>query len=138
MARQNGPTQRRGGLPVIAPEPEPGTFAPFAVRWRTGEDAAVLAVAGEIDLAVEDRFRGALDALLAADAPTLVIDLSAVAYMDSTGVQALLAAQTRADEAGSRLLVRIGPAARRVLVLCGVLPRFTVVDGRERRDGGGR
>jgi anti-anti-sigma factor len=76
---------------------------------------------------VEEPLRDALDALLESPtAQTLVIDLRELAYMDSTGVQRLLAAQTGADERHRRLEVRLGPAARRILVLCGVLDRFTV------------
>jgi anti-sigma B factor antagonist len=123
------------------PDPAPGeddvtdtsspspAFPPFSARLRETGATAVLRLSGEVDLAVEGAMRDALEALLESDARTLVIDLGELDYMDSTGVQRLLAAQVGADERGRRLEVRLGPAARRILLLCGVLDRFTVARG---------
>jgi anti-anti-sigma factor len=102
-------------------------FAPFSAELRTTGRTVVLRLAGEVDLAVEERLRDALDDLLASGGDTLVIDLRGLGYMDSTGVQRLLAAQVAADEAGLRLYVHMGDAARRILVLCGVMGRFSEV-----------
>ncbi len=108
--------------------PAPAAFPPFATELDATAEPATLRLRGEIDLAVEEALRDAIDALLDSPAQRLVIDLREVAYMDSTGVQQLLSAQVRAEEAGRRLAVRLGPPASRILVLSGVLSRLSVVD----------
>jgi anti-anti-sigma factor len=100
----------------------------FAANLHESGSTAVLRLVGEVDLAVEHDMRDALDALLESDAERLVLDLRGLDYMDSTGVQRLLAAQVAADDADRRLELPPGEAARRVLTLCGVLERFTLTD----------
>ena len=121
--RRPDPAPAEGDAAAVSPSPP--DYAPFSAELHAAGGATVLRLAGEVDLAVEERMRGALDALLATDSDTLMIDLRGLGYMDSTGVQRLLAAQVAADEAGRRMLLHVGDAARRILVLCGVLDRFT-------------
>ena len=127
MINQRRPDPAPRGDEATQASSPPSDFTPFSAELQTTGRIAVLRLAGEVDLAVEDRMRDALDALLDADAETLIVDLRALGYMDSTGVQRLLAAQVAADDAGRRLHVQLGDAARRILVLCGVLGRFTEV-----------
>ena len=108
--------------------PTPAAFSPFAAELHATADEAVLRICGEIDLATEDAMSDAIDALLESGAQDVVIDLRDVAYMDSTGVQRLLSAQFRAEEAGQDLRLRLSGPAWRILLLCGVLPRLTVLD----------
>ena len=54
----------------------------------------VLKVAGKIDLATVDQFEDALRQAIAALEKVVVIDLSGVEYIDSTGITALLQAET--------------------------------------------
>ena len=68
-------------------------------------DTAVLTVAGELDMATSDGFGVDLDKAL--DAHTvLMVDMSGVVFMDSTGLRVLLKASTRARGAGGRISVR--------------------------------
>jgi anti-anti-sigma factor len=62
-------------------------------------------------------------------APTLLmIDLRGLAFLDSTGLARLLAANRRAQRGGWRLvLVRGCAAVQRVLALSGVRERFEIV-----------
>jgi anti-anti-sigma factor len=113
---------------VTTEPPTPAAFPPFVTELHATGDEAVLRIRGEIDLATEDALREAIDALLESGADDVVIDLRDVDYMDSTGVQRLLAAQFRAEEAGLRLRMRLGRPARRILLLCGVLPRLSLTD----------
>lgn len=115
--------------------PTPAAFPPFAAELNATADEAVLRFCGEIDLATEEAMSDAIDALLESGAQDVVIDLRDVAYMDSTGVQRLLSAQFRAEEAGLDLRLRLGGPACRILLLCGVLPRLTVIDEPAADDG---
>jgi anti-sigma B factor antagonist len=127
MFNQRRPDPAPGGDDVTDTSSSPQAFPPFSAHLRESGSTAVLRLSGEVDLAVEDAMRDALDSLLESEARTLVIDLGELDYMDSTGVQRLLAAQVGADERGRRPEVRLGAAARRIVLLCGVLDRFTVV-----------
>ena len=127
MFNQRRPDPAPGEDHVADASSSPPAFPVFSAHLRETGTTAVLRLSGEIDLAVEEALRDALDALLESNARTLLIDLGDLDYMDSTGVQRLLAAQVGAEDAGRRLEVRLGDAARRILLLCGVLERFTVV-----------
>lgn len=59
------------------------------VEWSAG--VAVVSVAGEVDLATVDQFSDAIQKAVQ-DAPGVVIDLSQVTYLDSSGVRALFQA----------------------------------------------
>lgn len=65
------------------------------VEIRVDQDGpgspATVSVAGEIDLSNVDRFRDALDV----EAPTLVVDLARVSYIDSAGMGVLFTRATR-------------------------------------------
>jgi anti-sigma B factor antagonist len=57
----------------------------------------VLTVAGEIDLATRDELRHALDERLDAGDSHLVLDLTAVPFIDSTGLGVLIGARRDAE-----------------------------------------
>ncbi len=69
---------------------------------RTG-DQAVLAVQGEVDLHSASRLTDRLSALLDAGERSVVVDLSPLAFLDSTGLGALVAARNRAQQTGATL-----------------------------------
>jgi anti-sigma B factor antagonist len=76
---------------------------------------AVLAVGGEVDLATAPQLRAKLVDLVEVDeARSIVVDLTPVAFMDSTGLGVLLAAHKRAQSRGRsiRLVCPEGQALR--------------------------
>jgi anti-sigma B factor antagonist len=87
----------------------------------------VLAVIGEIDLAVAVRFRQELETLVADSSGTGLVDLSAVGFLDSSGIRELLTARLTAQGLGGELTL-LDPSAtcRRVLEVSGVLNEFSV------------
>ena len=91
------------------------------------EGRPVLVVTGEIDLAVAGRFAEELDTLVAEARGDGVVDLSAVGFIDSSGIRELLQARRTAQAAGGDLML-LSPSAtcRRVLEISGVLKEFTV------------
>ena len=73
------------------------------VRRRGGE--TVVAPSGELDLASAPAVRDALAGALADGAGAVVVDLSRVTFLDSTGLAALLNAARRLRRAGRSFAV---------------------------------
>jgi anti-sigma B factor antagonist len=104
------------------------------VEVRHEGGATVLAVAGELDLATSPRLEEQLD-LVGADsnpAEPLILDLSELEFMDSTGLSVLVKAHRRAQDAGRRFgVVRGHRQVQRLLSLTGVTERIPVADSVE-------
>ena len=65
----------------------------------------VLAVRGEVDVSSAPALRNELDQLLAEGNTTVIVDLSGVGFLDSTGLGALVSARANAADAGGDLPV---------------------------------
>ncbi|WP_127499520.1 STAS domain-containing protein [Actinoplanes solisilvae] len=77
---------------------------------------------GEVDVLTVDRVRGALAEALQAQPHEIVVDLSGLVFIDSTGLGALIFGFQRARDTGVRFrLAKASPAVRQVLQLSGVL-----------------
>ncbi|MFC4052423.1 STAS domain-containing protein [Actinomadura syzygii] len=68
-------------------------------------DVPVLRVAGDLDHHTAPRLREALDKVPWAAGGILVLDLSGLAYCDSTGITVLINAYKRSKPTGGRLLI---------------------------------
>jgi anti-sigma B factor antagonist len=82
----------------------------------------ILCVGGEVDLATTPQLHAKLvDLVEVGEAGSVVVDLTPVAFMDSTGLSVLLAAhkRARADGGRVRLVCPAGPVLR-VLRLTGM------------------
>jgi anti-sigma B factor antagonist len=90
---------------------------PFSVSLEEDGDGLVVRLAGDFDLLSAPEAAEALGA--ACDrGGRIVVDLADVTFMDSSGLQALVAARRRADRDGCSLLVgRISEPVRQVLEL---------------------
>ena len=91
----------------------------FNVRVVQGTGRAIVYARGEIDIDSGQAFREAL-CCAQQDAPDVLVDLSEVAFMDSTGVNALMRAYQRTPNPGSLRVVSPSAAVRRVLEITGV------------------
>jgi anti-anti-sigma factor len=97
------------------------------VARRQEADATVLELSGEFDLAAEPVFQRELEPALTA--PKLVLDLSRVTFMDSTGLRLVLEADARVRENGGRCLVVQGSGSVHHLIKLGLLTsRLEIVD----------
>jgi len=86
------------------------------LRTRTVDGCLVVEVGGEVDVTSAPTLRDHLLGHIGLGEPCLVVDLSEVEFMDSTGLSALLVAYRQAVELGSSLLIAgAKPAVRRVL-----------------------
>lgn len=96
---------------------------------RLLDGRAVLAVAGEVDLETASQLGDqALEALRDVS-PHLVLDLSGVTFMDSTGLKVLLTVQRRAELAqGSLAVVGTTRPVNRIMDLTGLDHTFALYD----------
>ena len=92
---------------------EPGTSYEFAQFELDG--ARVLRASGEFGLESADEFRGQVDGALATGAP-VVLDLSAVDFMDSTALSVILNALKESWARGQALLIA-GPLRQQIASL---------------------
>ena len=91
----------------------------FGVEVVNANGRAIVSVRGEINMSCGSAFR---DALRAAQqvSPDVIVDLSGVSFMDSTGLNALIGAYHRAPEGGSLGVVGATSAVRRVFDITGL------------------
>src|SRR5947208_1651758 len=82
--------------------------------------AAVLALAGELDLSSAPELERALEEASAQAVERLILDLAELSFMDSTGVSVLIRAKQEAEARGGVIAVRApNGQVRRLLGLVG-------------------
>jgi anti-sigma B factor antagonist len=92
----------------------------------------LLAVNGELDVTSVGELRSRIQTAFAGGSPQLVLDLSGVTHMDSTGLAELISAHQRAmDLRGRLVLVVTSSPIRRTFEIRGVVNLFTIVDSRD-------
>jgi len=85
------------------------------------EGTLVLSLRGDLDLATVTTIEPVLEETRWKEVSTLVLDMTEVTFVDSSGLRLILGARRRADEAGARFAMRNVPAqARRLLSITGV------------------
>ncbi|MEV4703492.1 STAS domain-containing protein [Actinoplanes sp. NPDC049316] len=93
-----------GTLPPTQAKGHPTDMAHFEARTTAGDGRVVVALTGECDLEGRDELTavllGAVD-----EAPVVVVDLTGVTFIDSSGIHGLVTAHRAALEAGRRLHV---------------------------------
>lgn len=94
---------------------DPGGFV--AMRCEDGNRTQIITVRGEVDLASAPRLRGLISRAIGeanGDSPSVVVDLGAVEFVDTAGLEMLLERWNALRQfAGSmRLVVREGPVTR--------------------------
>jgi len=94
------------------------------------EGRYVLKLAGEIDLATVRQFEDAIRQAAGAVERIVVVDLSEVEYIDSTGVTALLQVETtaRGDVDRIRFLNKFQPEVEAVLRMSGVYDQLQLIE----------
>jgi anti-anti-sigma factor len=97
-----------------------------------GDSYTVVALAGESDVYTYDQLRGALEDEAGKGVPLLVVDLSGLEFMDSTGVQVLLDIRVMMNNRGGKLaLAAPQNTVARVLTLVGadqLIPVYGTVE----------
>jgi anti-sigma B factor antagonist len=94
---------------------------PFDVDTITEGERVRLVVSGELDLLAAPHLRSALLEAGRHDGATIDLDLSAVTFIDSTGISVILQAWQRANAAGGRLVLgAASPVVARVIEATGL------------------
>ena len=102
------------------------SYRPFEVTVQRDHELATIMVSGELDLATVPQLSAAVAEHH--DAGLLVLDLTAVTFIDSTGVRVLIQADRSCARSGSCLVVLAGDGpVRRLLDLCKLDGRLALV-----------
>jgi anti-sigma B factor antagonist len=105
---------------------------PLAVERSQADGYELLAVRGEIDIATSPRLIVALNKAVTETTGPVLVDLSAVDFMDSTGLSLLIRAQRRTNRRGRGFAVVCpeGPV-RRIFELTDMVDTLRVSPSRE-------
>jgi anti-anti-sigma factor len=104
-------------------------WQPFTVTVSRDGDRATVELRGELDMSGTERLRAALEQAEEPPNGLLVLDLSQLDFIDSTGLEVLLRAARRARDAGRRLIVaRPSRYVRRLLEMTAIDQALDVVE----------
>jgi anti-sigma B factor antagonist len=99
----------------------------FGVVVELESDALVLGIVGELDAYTAPKLRAALLSLVSTGTTRLVIDLTDLTFVDSTGLNLLVRAGQRVEGLGGSLTLRGATTqTRRLLELTGLDGMFTL------------
>lgn len=99
------------------------------VDVQSGAERVVVRLGGELDLASAPVLERELENGQIDAAPMLVFDLDGLEFLDSTGLQVLLATHRRATERGQQFAITRGsPQVQRLLDITRVAERLTIVE----------
>jgi anti-anti-sigma factor len=99
------------------------------VRTEDRNGLVHIALMGELDLSTVAKVQEELQKVEAASPPTLVMDLSKLTFLDSTGLRCIITADERAREEGRRMVIVRGPdPVQRVFAITRLEERLEMVD----------
>lgn len=125
LARRDG---RTGGNEERGRARHPGEVRLTAVSTSQSQEETRVSVEGDLDLTSVPAFRAAVDeAVETREKKRLVVDLRQTSYIDSAGLEQLLAANRKLAAQGDRLTVRVLPGSQPQTVL-GVVGFGTIMD----------
>ena len=119
-------------MPTLSYEPQPTTLDAedrFSVSLIYDNSLFMLEPFGELDLATANLLEGPIARALASPAETVLIDLSGLHFIDSTGIRILLQASQSARDKGVVLrFLRGSGQVQRMLAICAVEGRLRFLD----------
>jgi anti-sigma B factor antagonist len=120
----------RGAPGGDSPIPSEVRDGQLAVRVGRDDSVWTLALSGELDLANTETLAGELEKAEEGGAGVIVLDMTELEFIDSTGIALLVAAHRRLNGDGDcfRLVGSEGRAVRRVMALTGLDTSLPFVD----------
>jgi anti-sigma B factor antagonist len=106
---------------------EPPVSVPFSIELERASSYAVVTVAGEVDIASSPQLRDAGLEAFGIEPTHVVMDLSGVTFIDSTGLSVLVLMRRRARTHRSRLSVIGSAKVEALLKLAGLRMVFEMV-----------
>ena len=104
--------------------------SPFEIHTELKGDEARLTLVGELDIATVQRLEEAVEKVLSQGARTVVVDLSPLAFMDSSGLRMIITLNERAGVAGWTLaLVKPPEASFSVFEITGSDENLPFIEG---------
>jgi anti-sigma B factor antagonist len=99
------------------------------VQTETQDGAVHVQLRGELDLSTIDKVESALTTVEEDSPATIVLDLTGLSFLDSTGLRTIVTADQRARRADRRLVVVKGPdTVHRVFTITRLDERLEMVD----------
>ena len=99
------------------------------VRTEDRDGLVHVALVGELDLSTVAKVQEELRRVEASSPATLVVDLSKLTFLDSTGLRCIVTADERARAEGRRIVIVRGPdAVQRVFAITRLEERLEMVD----------
>jgi anti-anti-sigma factor len=99
------------------------------VRTEDRNGLVHVALVGELDLSTVAKVQEELRRIEAASPQTVVVDLSKLTFLDSTGLRCIVTADERAREEGRRIVIVRGPdPVQRVFAITRLEERLEMVD----------
>jgi anti-sigma B factor antagonist len=100
------------------------------VDTREQDGAVHMSLIGELDLSTVEKVEEALRQAEDGGAETVVLDLSSLSFLDSTGLRTIVTADQRARKSGRRLAIVRGPdTVHRVFTITRLDERLDMVEG---------
>jgi anti-anti-sigma factor len=94
-----------------------------------GATPPTIALSGELDPHTAPLLQGEIDGVLDQGGTDLVLDLSALGFVDSSGLRVLIAAQHQLAAQGGTLVLRSpSETVRRLLEITGLVDHVTITD----------
>lgn len=98
---------------------------------RQDESCGVVTIAGEVDIYTAPRFKESMLELLDTGVRKIIVDLSAVTFIDSTALGVLIGGLRRVSDAGGAMALVVATSpVERVLTITGLDRVFTIRDTR--------
>ncbi|GAA2299093.1 STAS domain-containing protein [Streptomyces kunmingensis] len=102
-------------------------MSPLKITAEDGATGPVLRIAGDLDHDTAPELRGLLPTIVLRPGQSLVLDLAAMPFCDSSGVSALIAAHNHALAAGAGIaLVAVPANTLRILRIVGLDQVFAI------------
>ncbi len=105
----------------------PTLDSPLRIDTVARDGSLVLKVHGELDIATSPLLDEALARARDTGAASIVVDLSSVSFMDSTGLHVLIKHAREEDNRSRLRLTKVSPQARRLFELSGAYDHLPFV-----------
>jgi anti-anti-sigma factor len=102
---------------------------PLTIRSSRQQDEHVVALYGELDIGCVEVVQDEMRQVEQTDASRIIVDLSGLDFMDSTGLRTMLQIDARSRANGDRVaFLRGGTAVQRLLQITGLEDRLPFLD----------